>query len=87
MQAGNFLSPPKVAKLLGVAVEQVHAFIARGELKAFNLSLHDRPRWKIAEEDLNAFLESRANKSAKEQEAKSRRARRVMNSETKQYFT
>jgi excisionase family DNA binding protein len=58
----RFSTPPQVAKLLGVGVEKVKAFIDRGELVAVNLSMGShRPRWRIAPEALQAFLKSRSN--------------------------
>jgi hypothetical protein len=57
----KFLTAPMVAKILGVAPEQVLGYIARGELRAINTSLGDRPRWKIDPEDLDKFCESRSN--------------------------
>lgn len=81
-----FYSPPKVAKLLGCAVDQVHQFIARGELRAFNLSLHERPRWKISEGDLKAFLLKRSNQAVSDRQAATVKARRVLKSPVKNYF-
>ena len=57
----RFLTPPQAAKMLGVGAEKVKAFIDRGELVAFNLSMGIRPRWRIAPESLQAFLNSRSN--------------------------
>lgn len=82
-----FYTPPKVAKLLGCAVDQVHQFIARGELRAFNLSLHDRPRWKISEEDLQSFLMKRSNQIESDKRAANTKARRVLKSQVKNYFS
>ncbi|MCE3018589.1 MAG: helix-turn-helix domain-containing protein [Pirellula sp.] len=57
----HFLTAPNVAKILGIGAEQVLSYIARGELRAINTSLGDRPRWKIDPEDLDKFCESRSN--------------------------
>ena len=57
----QFLTAPAVAKMLGTGAEQVLAFIARGELRAINTSLGDRPRWKIDPDDLEKFCEARSN--------------------------
>jgi hypothetical protein len=83
----EFYQSAKAAKILGVAVEQIHQYIDRGELKAYNLSLKDRPRWKIDEDDLKVFLQSRSNQAAKEQEVKARKARRVLKPAVKNYFS
>ncbi|MFN7842743.1 MAG: helix-turn-helix domain-containing protein [Pirellula sp.] len=68
----QFLSPPRVAEILGCGVEKVHAYINRGELRAINTSLGDRPRYKIDPDDFDAFCESRA--SQKPQAAQKRRS-------------
>jgi hypothetical protein len=57
----RFLTPPQIAKLLGVGVDKVAAFIERGELIAVNTSLASKPRWKIEPESLRRFLTSRSN--------------------------
>ena len=57
----KYLSPPKVADILGCGTEKILAFIDRGELRAINTSLGNRPRWKIRPEDFDAFCESRAS--------------------------
>jgi hypothetical protein len=57
----QFLTAPAVAKMLGTGAEQVLTFIARGELRAINTSLGDRPRWKIDPDDLEKFCEARSN--------------------------
>jgi hypothetical protein len=55
------LTPPQIARQYGIAPEKVVAFIKSGELRAFNLAKKPggRPRYKIAMEDLLAFLECR----------------------------
>jgi excisionase family DNA binding protein len=62
----QFLTPPRIAKILGTGTEQVHKFIERGELKAINTSLGDRPRWKIRKADFDSFCESRMNRKPSE---------------------
>ena len=58
----RFLTPPQIAKLLGVSVDKVAAFIERGELKAVNTSLgRSRPRWKVEPEAFRRFCDSRSN--------------------------
>lgn len=78
----RFLTPPQIAKVLGVGPDKVAAFIERGELIAVNTSLSTRPRWKVAPEALQRFLESRSNspKPAK------KRATKAAPPATKTYF-
>ena len=58
----RFLTPPQIAKLLGVSVEKIGAFIERGELQAVNTSLGSmRPRWKVDPEAFRRFCDSRSN--------------------------
>ena len=56
------LTPPQVAKLLAVKAEKVRAWIATGELKAIDTARvrGSRPRYRIAEADLEAFKQGRA---------------------------
>ena len=68
----QYLTPPRVAEILGCGTEKILAFIERGELRAINTSLGDRPRWKIKPDDFDAFCESRA--SQKPQAAQKRRS-------------
>ncbi len=57
----RFLTPPQVAKILGVSKEHVVKYIDTGELQAMNTSLGDRPRWKVNPIDLESFVKSRMN--------------------------
>ena len=59
----RFLTPPQIGKILGVSKEHVVKFINRGELRAVNTSLKDRPRWKVSQENFDAFMKSRSNES------------------------
>jgi len=54
----RWLTPPQVAKLLGIDAGKVVAWIRRGELNASNVALDPRgkPRWRIAPEALQEFL-------------------------------
>jgi transposase len=56
-----FLTPPAIARLLGVTPETVIAWIRAGELNGINIatSLAGRPRYKIAQESLDQFLQKR----------------------------
>lgn len=69
----QYMTPPKVAKLLGVSTDKVIRLIALGELQAFNLSNGIRPRWKIDPADLETFLDSRSNRVNRKDPAKKKR--------------
>lgn len=58
------LTPPEVARLLRIKPAKVLGWISRGELPATNVadSLAMRPRWRIQEADIAAFLTRRAAK-------------------------
>jgi len=55
------LTPPQVAKLLGVSSAKVILWIRQGELRALNLANRgcNRPRYSISPEALEAFERSR----------------------------
>ena len=57
------MTPPDVARRLGVKSAKVLNWIARGELRAVNLSesRDGRPRWKILTAALDEVLASRAS--------------------------
>ena len=59
----SWVSPPALAEELGIAVEKVIRWIEHGELNAVNVATTTtgRPRWRISEEDVGAFLLSRKN--------------------------
>ena len=57
----RFLTPPQVAKILGVSADHVVKFIGRNELRAVNTSLSPRPRWKVDPAELQAFILRRSN--------------------------
>lgn len=61
MSVRSYLTPPQIAKTLGVTAEKVIGWIRRGELRASNIAtnLGGRPRFIVAPADLAAFLESR----------------------------
>ena len=58
----KFLSPPAIARQLGVKAERVVSWCRGGQLKAYNLAEPGscRPRFKIDPIDLEVFLNSRA---------------------------
>ena len=73
------LSPPQAARLLGVAPEQVRAWIASGELRAWNSATRadgTRPRWKIDRESIEIFKARRAAQVAVRPVRRRRRGQR-----------
>ena len=56
------LTPPEVAKRLGISAEKVVGFLLAGELIGVNLASQGstRPRYRISEHHLAEFLERRA---------------------------
>lgn len=57
----TLLTPPAIAKALGVKPERVRAWIQAGTLDAFNLAdaTATRPRYRVSEHQLEKFLETR----------------------------
>ena len=57
-----WLSPPKVAELIGVSHAKVLHWIDSGELRAVNVASNQggRPRFKISRADLESFLARRS---------------------------
>ena len=55
------LTPPTVARALGIHPDKVRGFIESGELEAINLAVNrcGRPRYRITPAALEAFLERR----------------------------
>lgn len=64
-----FLSPPRVARRLGVSHSKILAWIASSELRAADFATvrGQRPRWRVAETDLTAFLARRTTSPPPEQ--------------------
>lgn len=56
-------TPPAIGRMLKVKSDKVLIWIRSGELKAVNIAEHaaGRPRWRIFDDDLQAFLRSRQN--------------------------
>jgi excisionase family DNA binding protein len=55
----RYLSPAQVAEQLGIDVRRILGWIARGELRACNVGSRPdggKPRWRIAQCDLDVFL-------------------------------
>jgi hypothetical protein len=63
-ELASFLTPPAVAKSLGVKPSKIISWIKRGELVAIDVCENRgrRPRWRIAPEELQRFLESRSSR-------------------------
>ncbi len=57
----DWVSPPVIARELGINAGKVIEWITSGELKAVNLSNRTRPRWRISREDFDDFLRRRSN--------------------------
>jgi excisionase family DNA binding protein len=57
----SWLTPPQLAKQLGVSPEKVLTWIRSGELPGVNVAerLTGRPRWRISPEALEQFLKRR----------------------------
>ena len=53
------LTPPDVAKRLGVKPATVIGWIKSGQLKGSNIGKGSRPRYRVTPDDLAAFLKSR----------------------------
>jgi len=81
----TWLSPPAIAERLGIDAHKVLGWIGRGELKAVNVADHvgGRPRWRIAERDLEAFI---ARRSSKTEPTKTRRRKTTKPADFVEYF-
>jgi len=62
----TFLSPHQVAKKLKVRPERVYQWLNSGELPGIDLSSNgsSRPRWRIDQQAIDSFLESKRSKPA-----------------------
>jgi hypothetical protein len=60
----GYLTPPVIARQLGVKSGKVIGWIKKGELFASNCAADraGRPRWKVSRSSLNQFLEARGNR-------------------------
>lgn len=85
--SAEFVTPPQLAKRLGISEDKVYAWIDSGQLRAVNLAEHphsERARWRISQEAIEEFLASRENKPPAPEPPKPRRRRRAVSG--KQYF-
>ena len=57
----DMLTPPQVARQIGVSPDKVYAWIHGGQLQAANTAtrLGGRPRYRISQADLDAFMKTR----------------------------
>lgn len=87
MLALEFLDVPQAAERLKVNADLVRSWIGSGELPAANIAKPGgrKPRWRIAEADLAAFLERRGNRKP-ESPAPRRRAAQKRDPNWVQYF-
>ncbi len=81
---GDFYSVSQVATKLGLQRHAVLALIRAGELRAVDVSLRPggRPRWRIAQDDLDGFLVRRMLRKPEQR----RRRRRKGAPLVKEYF-
>jgi len=79
-------TPREISRRLGLRIHVVLAWIASGELRAANVTAKrngQRPRWRIAEADLESFLSGRAGGP---KPAPVARPRRTRDESVTQYF-
>ena len=76
----EYLSPPAIARRLGVSHGKILAWIASGELRAADFATvrGQRPRWRVAETDLTAFLARRTTSPPPEQRRRRRTKQEVI---------
>ena len=58
------LTPPEIAKRLGIKADKVLTWIRSGELRAFNVATKQsgRPLWRIRLADLESWIATRTNR-------------------------
>jgi excisionase family DNA binding protein len=80
----SMLAPREVAAMLGIRIKSVLTLIHTGQLPGVDVSLvpGGRPRWRVAREELDAFLRRRTHSAA----PKRRRRRRREAIPVKEYF-
>lgn len=70
------LTAKQAANRLGLTADSVRALINDGSLRASNFGRGRTPRWRVSEDELNSFIESR-----RKQKAPARKLNRPMESE------
>jgi len=79
VEVSRYLTPPQYAEMLGVKPDKILSWIARGELRAIDVSERagiGRPRWRIP---MDAIVEFEQRRSAKPPTKRSRRRGRDQN--------
>lgn len=85
----RMLTPPQVAKMLGVAADKVRGFIERGQLVAANLACDlngRRPRYRILPAEVEKFIASRTVAKPAPAPQPRRRRRRGPATGVKEFF-
>jgi hypothetical protein len=61
-----YLTPPQIARRLGVKPSKVNGWVNSGELVGIDVSERrsNRPRWRISPESFAAFLAARSSRPA-----------------------
>lgn len=68
-----------VAKCLGIGPDKVRTFISIGELKAMNVGLRSRPRWRILKSSLDAFISQRTSANSESKKPRQKKMPAVRN--------
>lgn len=70
------LSPPQIAKMLGVYVDTPRTWIRTGQLRAVDVSTKPggRPRYRVSSDDLDVFLLRRSIHAAPKTQRRRRQA-------------
>ncbi len=73
----KYLTPPEIARELGIDPVKVIGWINRGELRAVNVAANlqtaKRARWRVLKADLAGFLDARAAQPGEPGQRKRRR--------------
>jgi excisionase family DNA binding protein len=72
-----FYTPPEVAARLRCKPDRVRAWILKGELEASNIGDGSRPRFRVSQSALDAFLKSRSGARPAPEPQRRRRAAAV----------
>lgn len=80
------ITPPTLAKQLGVKTEKIHTWIKAGELRAVNVATrpNGQPRWVIMPDALADFLTRRSAVPTPKRQA--RAGRKAIAGAVKKYF-
>jgi hypothetical protein len=72
----KYINPPTAADQLGVNADRIRQWITSGQLVAVNVGDKRVPRWRIAVEEWERFLQRRSNTAMSESQPTPRRRRR-----------